>query len=102
MENPSIQQLEISAANSGLGLNPLRLFHDRNGRHSTEVFEAPDHQRPSHELSIADFVKAVRDNTEPTVPAAHGVPSHWVRAPAAAAKVPAGHGVQPWLLQMHW
>ena len=73
MENPSIQQLEISAANSGLGLNPLRLFHDRNGRHSTEVFEAPDHQRPSHELSIADFVKAVRDNTEPTVPAAHGV-----------------------------
>lgn len=73
MEKSSIQQLEISASGSGLALNPLRLFHDRNGSHSTETFGPPIEQRPSHELSIADFVRAVRENIEPTVPAAHGV-----------------------------
>jgi predicted dehydrogenase len=73
MEKSSIQQLEVSATDSGLALNPLRLFHDRNGSHSTETFEPPSKQRPSHELSIADFVHAVRENIEPTVPASHGV-----------------------------
>ena len=34
-------------------------------------------------------------------PAAHGVPSQAERAPAAAACVPLGHGMQP-VLHRHW
>ncbi len=73
MEQASVEQLQISATESGLELKPLRIFHDHNGYHSTETFEAPDSQRPSHELSIADFVHCVQTGDEPTVPAAHGV-----------------------------
>jgi predicted dehydrogenase len=73
MEQASVEQLQISATESGLELKPLRIFHDHNGYHSTETFEAPAPQRPSHELSIADFVHSVRTGDEPTVPAGHGV-----------------------------
>ena len=73
MEQASVEQLHISATESGLALRPLRVFHDRNGYHSIETFEAPAAQRPSHELSIADFVHSVRTGNEPAVPAVHGV-----------------------------
>ncbi len=69
----SVERLEVSAADGGLELSPLRVHYDRDGCHSTETFVAPEAEARQHVLSVADFVRAVREGTEPTVTAAQGV-----------------------------
>lgn len=69
----SVERLTVSAADGGLEISPLRVFHDRDGFHSTETYDTSGETRKEHVISVADFIRAVRKNGEPTVTAAQGV-----------------------------
>ena len=69
----SVERLVVSAADGGLEISPLRVFHDRDGFHSTEAYDTSGETRKQHEISIADFIRAVRTGGQPTVTAAQGV-----------------------------
>lgn len=69
----SVERLSVSAADGGLEISPLRVFHDRDGFHSTETYDTGGETRKQHEISIADFIHAVRTGGQPTVTAAQGV-----------------------------
>ena len=73
----SVERLTVSAADGGLEISPLRVFHDRDGFHSTEAYDTSGETRKEHVISVADFVRAVREGAEPTVtrrPGRHGHP----------------------------
>jgi len=69
----SVERLSVSAADGGLEISPLRVFHDRDGFHSTETYDTSGETRKEHEISVADFIRAVRTGDQPTVTAAQGV-----------------------------
>jgi predicted dehydrogenase len=69
----SVERLAVSAADGGLEISPLRVFHDRDGFHSTETYDTSGETRKEHEMSVADFVHAVRTGGQPTVTARQGV-----------------------------
>ena len=69
----SVERLTVSAADGGLEISPLRVFHDRDGFHSTETYDTSGETRKEHVISVADFIRAVREGAEPTVTAAQGV-----------------------------
>ncbi len=69
----SEERLSVSAADGGLEISPLRVFHDRDGFHSTETYDTSGETRKEHEISVADFITAVRTGGQPTVTAAQGV-----------------------------
>ena len=69
----SEERLTVSAADGGLEISPLRVFHDRDGFHSTETYDTSGETRKEHEISVADFITAVRTGSQPTVTAAQGV-----------------------------
>ncbi len=69
----NVERLSVSAADGGLEISPLRVFHDRDGFHSTETYDTSGETRKEHEISIADFISAVRQGVAPTVTAAQGV-----------------------------
>ena len=69
----NVERLTVSAADGGLEIKPLRVFHDRDSFHSTETYDPTGETRQEHVISIADFISAVRQGVEPTVTAAQGV-----------------------------
>jgi predicted dehydrogenase len=69
----SVERLTVSAADGGLEISPLRVFHDRDGFHSTETYDTSGETRKEHVISVGDFIRAVRESGEPTVTAAQGV-----------------------------
>ena len=69
----SVERLSVSATDGGLEISPLRVFHDRDGFHRTETYNTSGETRKQHEISIADFIDAVRTGGQPTVTAAQGV-----------------------------
>ncbi len=69
----SVERLVVSAADGGLEISPLRVFHDRDGFHSTETYDTSGETRKEHVISVTDFIRAVRTGGQPTVTAAQGV-----------------------------
>ncbi|MBM4436360.1 MAG: Gfo/Idh/MocA family oxidoreductase [Actinobacteria bacterium] len=68
----STRQVFVSATAGGIELYPLRVFRDRQGRHSVETIEPPAELPKAHALAVADFVRAVRTGLPPTTPGEHG------------------------------
>ena len=41
----NVQRLSVSAADGGLEISPLRVFHDRDGFHSTQTYDTGGESR---------------------------------------------------------